>query len=530
MSLDKSIPGTGVFPVDPARKRPKRTRASAPLENCSTNAACPPINSNPKGSTSPRRRAAVTSVTQLTPPIDWDVSGTTLEKLMFHHVHRCTVPDFGLATPLAKVWSNYILPLGYYADSIKHAIIALGVAHRAFLERDPSADSAPSQSDLAFNGLAERHYRKAVSEAIKIMADPSPVNVRVTLVCCLVFVCFEIVRGQYDKAIQHLRSGSRVLESLHQASSLASRRDSTASLSVADRCLAETVRNHFSQLCDIADMFTCMGMDASMLTEADIVPDLSFFTQPRGGSDESKPFASVSEARQCLHFVELMFVEAFDDRWHCSSDGCWHSSASCASSSPTPGSQSSAKEAWDKATARFRAWCSRFELFQKALPEGMGPAEHDELRALRFSQKSWEMFNQQDGPCAVKDVSAEELHRLIDMAEDIASSSREGRPRPKFALVADVVPSLAYVCAFCDNAEVERRIVDVLRGMRRREGVWDSQEMADLYELVLQAKLDNRWKEEYNWETLPSLTRMMSNIGVSSPSTRSLVSTPLASL
>ncbi|GKT71215.1 C6 zinc finger domain protein [Colletotrichum tofieldiae] len=123
----------------------------------------------------------------------------------------------------------------------------------------------------------------------------------------------------------------------------------------------------------------------------------------------------------------------------------------------------------------------------------------------------------------------EELHRLVDMAEDIVSF-REEQPRPKFALVADIVPSLAYVCAFCENVELERRIIDVLRNMKRREGMWDSQEMANLYELVLQAKLGNQWKDEYNWETLPNLARMMTNLSVSTPWAISLSSTPLTSL
>ncbi|OHW97987.1 C6 zinc finger domain-containing protein [Colletotrichum incanum] len=512
MSLDKSIPGTGVFSVDPAPKKPKRTRASArrPSPNCLASS----------------RRRPITSVTQLTPPIDWDVSGTTLERLMFHHVHRCTVPDFGLATPLAKIWSNYILPLGYYSDSIKHAVIALGVAHRAFLE-DPFSEPEPSQSALAFNDLAERHYRKAVSEAIQIMADPSPVNIRITLACCLVFVCFEIVRGQYDKAIQHLRSGSRVLESLHQAALVNQR--NPGGLSASENCMAETVQKHFNQLCDITNMFTCMGMDASMLIEADVVPDLSFFTQPEADVDETMPFSSVSEARQCFHLVERMFTQAFEDCWYCSSDSCWHSTSSCGSHRPSSESQSSNDAAWEIANAHFKAWCSRFELFQKVLPKNMEPADQDELKALRFSQKSWAIFNEQEGPCALKNSNMEDLHMLVDMAEEIVSS-REEQPRPKFALVADIVPSLAYICAFCENIDLERRIIDVLRSMKRREGMWDSQEMANLYELVLQAKLGNQWKDEYNWETLPNLARMMSNLSISTPWTSTLSSTPLASL
>ncbi|KAK1960854.1 C6 zinc finger domain-containing protein [Colletotrichum sublineola] len=528
MSLDKSIPGTGVFSMNPVARKPKRTRASASKvrtgcltwfkdkHKCDGYAEhLQPTRRPNAGCLMSTCKRPVTSVTQLTPPMNWDVSGTTLEKLMFHHVHRCTVPDFGLSTPLAKIWSNYILPLGYYSDPIKHAVVALGVAHRAFLE-NPVSDPEPSMSAVAFSDLAERHYRKAVTGTIEIMADPSPVNIRITLICCLVFVSFEIVRGQFDKAVQHLRAGSRVLESLHQAA-LASRND-PASLSAYDRRLAETVQNHFSQLCDITNMFISMGMDASMLIETDVIPDLTFFTQPEViEQSKATPFSSVFEARQCFHYVERII------------DDCWHTTPSCGSHKPPCGSETTNDAAWGIANAHFDAWSARFELFQKALPEKMEPADLHELKALRFSQKSWEVFNEQEGPCALKKSDMAELHRLVDMAEDLVSSPEE-RSRPKFALAADIVPSLAYICAFCENVDLERRIIDVLRRMKRREGMWDSQEMANLYESVLQAKLGNQWKDEYNWESLPNLARMMSNLSVSTPLGNNLSCTSLALL
>ncbi|OHF00916.1 C6 zinc finger domain-containing protein [Colletotrichum orchidophilum] len=581
MSLDTSIPGTGVFSVVPAPKKPKRTRASASKvrTGCLTcsqlcrilhavNPSSPVADHDPAAvrvrhvkcdeakpfckpcsrdkhkcdgystalqdkrptptcSTPPARRQYFNSVMKLSPPVDWDVSGTTLERLMFHHVHQCTVPDFGTATPLAKLWSNYILPLGYYSDSVKHAIIALGVAHRGFLE-NPYFDEKPSESALAFNDLAVRHHRKAVSETIQIMADPSPVNIRITLICCLVFVCYEIVRGQYDKAIQHLKAGSRVLESLHQAA-ISNQRD-PLSVSTYDGQLAETVQKHFDQLCDITNMFTCIGMDTSMLIEDEIVPDLSYFTHPEADDERHTPFKTVSEARHRLHFVELTFSGAFDDCWFCGFDNCWHSAPSpCQAPEPSQDVQTLQKAAWDEASTRFKVWCSRFDLLQERLPGKLDPADLDELKALRFSRTSWEIFNAQDGPCAMKNSNMAELHALVDMAEEIVAG-RDGLHRPRFALAADIVPSLSYICAFCDNVDLERRIVDVLRGMKRREGMWDSRELANLYDLVIQAKTGNQWKDEYNWETLPSLARMMSNMSLSGSGDRVGPPSPLTLL
>ncbi|GKT65263.1 C6 zinc finger domain protein [Colletotrichum tofieldiae] len=309
------------------------------------------------------RRRQTTSLMQLTPPVAWDIPGTDLERLMFHHVHKIMVPDFGLSTPLAKFWTNYILPLSYYSDSVKHATIALGVVHRAFLGGSLN-DIRPYDSAMALNDLATRHHRKAVSETIRIMNDPSPVNIRITLVCCLVFVCFEIVGGQYDKAIQHLKSGSKVLKSLYQAA-ICNKSD-PASVSPYDKCLAATVHTHFDQLCDIANMFTSIGMDASMLTESGTVSDLSFFSQPDTNNDRNKPFLSVSEARHRLHFVELMFLDAFDSV--CSSEERLRSISSHRSKELSPPSNGLNEDERKRALDHFDVWCARFKIFQERLP------------------------------------------------------------------------------------------------------------------------------------------------------------------
>ncbi|KAF6785558.1 C6 zinc finger domain protein [Colletotrichum sojae] len=573
MPLDMQIPGTGVFSLDPTPRKPKRTRISASKvrtgcltwlvprirhvkcdeakptckrckkdkHKCDGYANQPPPQAK-RLPNAPSTATATTAMTissileqqrrsrvimHLTPPVDWDISGTSLERTMFHHVNTCTVPDFGPATPLAKLWSNYILPLGYYSDSVKHAVIALGVAHRAFLE-DPLLESTPSDSALALNDLANKHYRMAVAEAIRVMADPSPVNIRVTLACCLVFVCLEIVRGQYDKAVQHLRSGSKVLESLHQAA-LASRRD-PLSIPPSERALVETVDRHFDQLCDVTNMFSCMGMDASMLVEDEVVPDLSFFTRP-DDSDRTGPITSVSEARYQLHYVELAMSEAFDEATMSCSASCRTCPSECSSRFSTPASNSSKEAEWEEAERKFRTWCTRFEAFEAGLAESgtkMTPAEEDELKALRFSKRSWEVFNAHDTPCAMKDSDMSQLAALVDMAEDVILS-KPSAARPSFSLAADAVPSLSYICAYCEDPALERRIIDLLRRMRRREGMWDSQEMANLYEFIARAKMDNTWKDEYNWESLPNLARMMSSLTISGRE-RSATPSPLTLL
>ncbi|KZL81583.1 c6 zinc finger domain protein, partial [Colletotrichum incanum] len=461
-----------------------------------------------------RQGRQTSSLMQLTPPVDWDISGTNLERLIFHHVNKIMIPNFGPSRPLARFWSNYILPLSYYSDAVKHATIALGVVHRAFLG-GPLSDTQPYDSAMALSDLATRHHRKAISEIIRIMDDPSPVNIRITLICCIVFVCFEILGGQYDKAIQHLMSGSKVLKSLYRAA-ICNKSD-PASMSSYDKSLATTVHTYFDQLCDIANMFTSIGIDASMLTESGIVPDLSFFSQPDTNNDRNKPFLSVTEARYRLHFVELMFLCAFVGV--CSSKETLLSSSIRRSEEllPPPPPNGLNENEWKKAMKHFDVWCARFKVFQERLPVNIGPADLEELKSLRFSQRRWEVFHKHDGPFYLRNSNMTKLHALVDMAEDILLSN-ECLLRPTFTLTAEIVPTMVYLCGFCNNIELEQRIIEFLRRMRRREGVWDSRQMADLYESILQAKRtpESTWEEDIlHKESLPAIARKLSDLSMS---------------
>ncbi|OLN82358.1 hypothetical protein CCHL11_09776 [Colletotrichum chlorophyti] len=567
MSLDVSIPGTGVFSIaDPARKKSKRTRASAAKCNVysktrhlkcdeekpvckrclrdkrkcdrypdnphdrrirrtviSESCSSPPFANTQSCSASSRLR--LRSGTHLTPPVNWDIVGSNLERSMFHHVHRCTVTDFGLASPLTKFWSNYILPLAHYSDSVKHAVIALGVAHKAFLE-NPLHDGEPSDPMMALSNLAARQYQKAITETIQVMADPSSANVRITLICCIVFICFEIVTGRYDNAVQHLKSGSKVLESLRQAA-VSNQRSSGSVVSLPDRPLVETVEKYFDQLCDITDLFTCLGLWATKLIETDVIPDLSFFTWPETETenDVKKPFDSFSDARHQLYHVELMFDKYYPDFSPCDEKGCWHAVPIKA---PFKFPETiGAKHEWEEALACLEIWCARFELFQKGLPEKLDLKDREELKYLQFAQLSWQVLSKYRKACRLEKADMGELTRIIDMAEDI-TLSKESTQRPTFSLEAVIVPTVSYICAFCQNPDLERRIIDLLRQMKRRENMWDSQQLASVYEFLLSERLASQWRYEYNWETLPGIAKMMSDLSINGE--QLAVTTPLTLL
>ncbi|KAK0630637.1 hypothetical protein B0T17DRAFT_489435, partial [Bombardia bombarda] len=79
-------------------------------------------------------------------PIAADINGTRLEKKFFH-LFRAAAASGSLATacidsdtPPTPVWSRVAPRMGYQAEAVKHAVVALGAAHYLFGSPSPDAD------------------------------------------------------------------------------------------------------------------------------------------------------------------------------------------------------------------------------------------------------------------------------------------------------------------------------------------------------------------------------------------------------
>ncbi|KAL0937535.1 C6 zinc finger domain protein [Colletotrichum truncatum] len=454
--------------------------------------------SNPdacSAASTPQRKTHAMSVMVLTAPVIWDITGTDLERSMFRHARSCAIPDFGSETPSGKLWINYILPLGYYSDAVKYAIIAFGIAHRAFLD-GPQQENNAAETKLSLDISSKRYYQKAISEVIKVMNCPSPADIPIILVCCLVFVCYEFIQGEPEGAIEHLKSGIKLLESIrHTALANAL---GTAPFQTHEACVMAAVKNHFAQLCDIAGIFSCIGLDISMGLQTRVGPDMSFFMHGELGGDS--PFSDVADAQYHLHLVELMLSDGRNELSMLPADEFGSASFTCPENHAID-----SFVGWHGAAKQFERWCARFDAFEENLPHQTREVNREELLTLRLLRKGWELcirhFLVNEGL-----MYEWKMHRLVDMAENIVDG-RGSRSRPLFSDTAHIIPSLSYICVTCGNYKLERRCIDVLRKMKKREGLWDSEEIVEALEFILVAKRDNQWKDEYLVDGLPTFAK-----------------------
>lgn len=92
---------------------------------------------------------------------------------------------------------------------VMHAIIAVGSLHDARSGREHSMTVAyDTQSKHSF---AMRQYCKAISHLqLNLQRQDRNVDVDVTLLVCLLFVGFELLRAEVGVAMEHLNSGLNI--------------------------------------------------------------------------------------------------------------------------------------------------------------------------------------------------------------------------------------------------------------------------------------------------------------------------------
>ncbi|KAH8586807.1 hypothetical protein B0O99DRAFT_643560 [Bisporella sp. PMI_857] len=445
------------------------------------------------------------------------ITGSDIEKFLFHHAKEHTIKAMGSSTSVARFWRNYVLPLGHSVGAIKHALMALGAAHRSFLW-NYSPDFNPSD-DRSYESIAIQQYNRAIQHVSVVMSDPSPMNIQITLVCCLIFICFENMRGQYAEALRHLRAGSRLLSFRRPPTTVIY---DSATERVTSPQEVKWDGGDFDQLCDIADMFSRLGLDAHIFVDDEVISmsEISFYTQPTHTSDTSRPFTSIEAAQEQLHRIDRDFDAIMECPNPSLSNECYDSSSTMLWEVPDSPEALAQMEEYDLAYQilrdRFDVWAIHFDLFIQDFLKGTpSKQELDEAMVLSLHQKVWSAIFKQ-GPYFNYKLERTDLEEIIEQAELIALSAPP-LAQPTFTFDANLVPPLAYVFSFFEHADLQQRAISLLRSMNRREGIWDSVELAKIFETTFAAKEFIPDAEEWVEGPVLRLVGMLSSAGLLEP-------------
>lgn len=222
------------------------------------------------------------------------------------------------------------------------------------------------------------------------------------------------------------------------------------------------------------------------------IPDFPSETVEPG--DPQVPFSSFEEANQLLRNIDGVysgFAFAPDGAGEWSHSGHFHSKRWDSSLPPSIPNPSARMTVLHATRSSLEIWDRRFELLQRKQIESDNPPTEEQLRqsaVLSLNQSFWSsVLKLQTTGLRLHEEDCEViLSRTQAFMDSEAAVSK--RSHPVFAFDGDVIPSLYIVCCFCQDVNILRRAVSTLRLLRRREGIWDSDEVAGICSAMLSAQ------------------------------------------
>jgi len=115
----------------------------------------------------------------------------------------------------ADFWSRVVLQESHAVASIRHAVIAIGALNRGLEKASRSLIKANVIQDIdkRHHEHAVLHHLKAVQSLNRYLSMSRPPQLRVALISCLLFICFETLLGSYASGIQQTYGGLKILRS-----------------------------------------------------------------------------------------------------------------------------------------------------------------------------------------------------------------------------------------------------------------------------------------------------------------------------
>lgn len=438
--------------------------------------------------------------------------GNGADAYFFHHFQTWACDSLVELWPKStQFWNQHVLALGHEDDLVRQTIAAVGAAHQLFMLRSSSSPADATERSMI------RQYNRALAGLSKRISDEAATDMQAVLLCCLLLVSLEGMVGRYDESQRHLAAGIRLLT----PSALRSMRDQESSSR-------------------ILDAFAHLGF--SYATFMDTVtfssPVLGALHAYFGADTANQPFADLEEALTALRALDLCSThEGYPAELLAAYQ---HGNSSCYntdSSTPEPSSSLPQNETVDTEAPTtdnilrrvVHHWGTRLEATLSALyasGRSVTEAETRQITGLRLQHRLWDVgveleaadctvgaYQDQDPSSA---AAIDKVWRLWldDVAPLLDDMAVKGAGLPTFSLDGDYVPSLSILLSTATDPALIQRALAYLKSINRREGIWDSGELAEVHEAVL-ALPDDHAKDTYLAEsTIPGLARRLSVVSV----------------
>jgi hypothetical protein len=364
------------------------------------------------------------------------------------------------------LWARLVLQASHDEPSIKHATVAFGALHRH--KRYSPVEYGENRKDLLH--YATTKYLQAV-KVLNLRLDESPMSSELAILASLLFMAYEVFRGNDPGVLVHFEGAYAILQTLRQQYSIPETFDpsdlSAKDISISKSTPVPDSKPHPGNLDDLTTVFTRLEIQASTFARP-------YRPKPHAPPPLTTKITSLIQARDSLDDIIASLYFFLGDGSELR-ETLFDPEISLYSASSV-----------EYLRLALDSWSSAFTNFVASRPANSPQAPVVVLQIQQLSAKV-----HVDTFAAPKQLVYDGSHasftKIVELAESIVPTTPSANitSRSPFSFDTGIVYPTYCVAIQCRDELLRRRAQRVL-ACSGREGVWDGPAMAAVAAWVIE--------------------------------------------
>ena len=387
-----------------------------------------------------------------------DIAGNAEERRAFS-LYRSNLASTLDGWFVSGFWSKLVLQACHTDPAVRHAVIALAALHE--IERSPK----PAQQSTTTAGKSPEQFalvqcNKAITELNQHLSKNNEDSLEILLISCVIFTCFESLRGNINSSLRHMWSGVKLFRNWQ-------RRHQTPQQAEIGR--APSPRPGVEA--EITQMFARLNLHSMLFISTDKTPE-----------SVEEVWASQAIA-PAISFHKMQFsglAQARDTLDDCLSYAMHSTLATFLRRQRFPQNPKAQMKSGPDLEKLLQEWSTVFRDFKKAFGPNLKLEEREAIMFLEMQYMSGKILLEAGlvPDETVFDQYLSVFDEILSRASFIISNQRgpdASDTRKKFAFDLGIVAHLYFVSTRCREPSIRRRALTLLSKASRQECVWDSQ-------------------------------------------------------
>jgi hypothetical protein len=334
---------------------------------------------------------------------------------------------------------------------------------------------------------AFQQYTRSIHQLNRLSATIKQ-QPEILLFSCILFICFDCLRGQYDSAGGHLAAGLDILYQWKMG-----------------KLNASTDRSHVSRD-TFVHVFTTLGIQAGLFVTNPAVTG-SFWSNLRKICCEypvNEDFISLEHARRKLNtlMVDICYVLSDTESSRQAARKAQRSFTEADTNEVKTQSQTDL-EFQNQCFSNLLSWSTALDnLLHKTDVASLGSKDLRAATLLKIYHYTAMMVAKTSQP-SDSDVLAvegrkDEFETILTLTKALLSAEAANKENSNYIFVSDlgVIVPLYVIIVHCKDISLRLEALNILKRGRRREGLWEAEQIAKICERILAAECGENYLNE----------------------------------